>query len=160
MVGKNLNLKYENYVKSTYTFERNIKDFYCFNSKNKDMNLFFQPNNGFSYINLFINLREGNDIQPEKMQALIVNENYLIDHDNKDDPLSDDFNYYFTSAFNSYEYTEINYNFQYIKYESDDGYFFKNSNDFIGMYFSAMTFIRKKKKVMIIIMKLVLSLLE
>ena len=58
-----------------------------------------------------------------------------------------DFSYYFTSTFSSDEYTEINYNFQYIKYASDDGYFSKNLNDLIGMYFSDMyfNFIRKKK---------------
>ena len=56
-----------------------------------------------------------------------------------------DFPYYFTSAYSSDEYTEIYYNFQYIKYASDDGYFSKNLNDLIGMYFSDMYFIRKKK---------------
>jgi len=61
--------------------------------------------------------------------------------------LGGDFSYYFTSTFSSDEYTEINYNFQYIKYASDDGYFSKNLNDLIGMYFSDMyfNFIRKKK---------------
>ena len=59
------------------------------------------------------------------MQTLIVNENSLIDHNNKDEPLGGDFPYYFTSAYSSDEYTEIYYNFQYIKYASDDGFFQK-----------------------------------
>ena len=145
-VGKNLNIKYQNYVESTYTFERNIKDFYCLNVENKDLYLFYQPNFGNSYIRLFVKVQEENNIHPEKMQTLIVNENNLIDHNDKDAPLDEGFTYYFTAAFSSDEYTEINYNFQYIKYESDDGYFFKNSKNSNGKYFSDMSFIRKKKE--------------
>ena len=60
--------------------------------------------------------------------------------------MNEDFTYYFTATFRSDEYTEINYNFQYIKYESDDGFFFKDSNEINGKYFSDMSFISKKKE--------------
>ena len=143
--GKNFNIKFKNNVESTYSFDRHIKDFYCLNLENNDINLFYQPNIGYSNIKLYINIREGNNINPDKMQTLIVNENSLIDHNNKDEPLGGDFPYYFTSAYSSDEYTEIYYNFQYIKYASDDGFFSKNINDLIGIYFSDMYFIRKKK---------------
>ena len=145
-LGKNLNIKYRNYVESAYTFERNIRDFYCLNVENKDVTLFYQPNFGYSYIRLFVKIREENNIHPEKMQTLIVNENNLIDHNEKNAPMNEDFTYYFTAAFRSDEYTEINYNFQYIKYESDDGFFFKDSNEINGKYFSDMSFISKKKE--------------
>ena len=145
-VGKNLNIKYQNYVESAYTFERNISDFYCLNIENKDVNLFYQPNFGNSYIRLLIKVTEENNIHPEKMQTLIVNENNLIDHNDKDAPMGEDFTYYFTNAFRSDEYTEINYNFQYIKYESDDGYFFRNSEETNGKYFSDMSFLSTKKE--------------
>ena len=112
----------------------------------KEVNIFYQPNIGYSYIQLFIRIRDGIKIHPENIQTLIVNENNLIDHINKESPIGEDFTYYFTSAYSSSEYTEINYNFQYIRYESDDGLFFKNSNDLTGMYFSGMSFIRKKKE--------------
>ena len=146
-VGKNLNIKYKKYVESTYSFDRKISDFYCFNVENKDANLFYRPNFGYSFIKLFIIVREENNIPPEKMQVLIANENNLIDHNNKEAPMSEVFTYYFTAAFKSYEYTEVRYNFQYIKYESDDGYFFRHLNNSIGIYFSDMTFINKKKEI-------------
>ena len=61
-----------------------------------------------------------NDFPPERIQALILSENELIDHFNKTYPISKNDIYHFTSSF-----TNIMYNFQYIKYESDEGFFIK-----------------------------------
>ena len=58
-LGKNINLKFEKYVKSEYKFERNIEDFYCLNVENKEVSIFYQPNIGYSYIQLFIRIRDG-----------------------------------------------------------------------------------------------------
>ena len=44
-----------------------------------------------------------------------------------------------TSAYSSMEYTKVNYNFQYLKYESDEGFFFQASRILYGMSFSDMT---------------------
>ena len=56
--GKNFNIKFKNNVESTYSFDRHIKDFYCLNLENNDINLFYQPNIGYSNIKLYINIRE------------------------------------------------------------------------------------------------------
>jgi hypothetical protein len=83
-----------------------------------------------------------NDFPPERIQALISSENDLIDHFNKTYPISKNHIYHFTSSFSSQEFTNILYNFQYIKYESDEGFFYKNSRDVDGMSFSDMSFYR------------------
>ena len=64
----------------------------------------------------------------------------LIDHNNKSNPLSNSFEYHPTPSFSSSQHTTVNYNFQFIKYESDDGYLFKDNRNFIGISFSDMTF--------------------
>ena len=148
--GKNLNIKYQRVAKEKYTFERNIEDFYCISNENNnynisDISLFYLPNVGYSNIHLKIKLKDGVNLKPENIQTLIVNENTLIDHNNKSYPIGESFIYYMTSSFSSFDYTIVNYNFQYIKYDSDEGLFFKKSYLLKGMSFSDMSIYRNKK---------------
>ena len=138
-VGKNLNKKFIKYFEDKYTFGREIKDFYCINLKQKDLSLFYYPKVGYSYIKLYVIYRNNTKYIPEKIQSLIVSEYDLIDNNNKHNPISPNFEYTFSTAFNSHEYTKINFYFQYIKYESDDGLFYKNSKISKGASFSDMT---------------------
>ena len=82
---------------------------------------------------------------PEKIQSLIISENNIIDHNDKNKPISESFIYHTTSSFNSLEFTEINYVIQYIKYESDDGLFYKSNKTYNGISFFNMAFNRKMK---------------
>ena len=50
-----------------------------------------------------------------------------------------------TSAYSSLEYTKVNYNFQYLKYESDEGFIFQDSRILYGMPFSDITSYRNKQ---------------
>jgi hypothetical protein len=70
---------------------------------------------------------------------MIISENDLIDHNNKDNPISIFFIYQISTSFSSSEYTKIYYVYQYIKYESDDGLFYRNSKALSGVSFSGMT---------------------
>ena len=70
---------------------------------------------------------------------MIISENDLIDHNNKDNPISSFFIYQISTSFSSSEYTKIYYDYQYIKYESDDGLFYRNSKALSGVSFSGMT---------------------
>jgi len=49
-----------------------------------------------------------------------------------------------TSSFSSSESTMISYNFQYLKYDSDDGLVYKSYKNFSGILFSDMSSYRKK----------------
>jgi len=133
-IGKNIDYKYKDFIKDKSNFGKEYKDFYCIDSKN--MPLFYYPNDGFSSINLLIKLKNNNNCIPEKIQSLIVSENNLINHYDKNNPITTNYDFHITSGFSSLEFTEINYNIQYIKYESDDGFFFKNNKNYSGISFS------------------------
>jgi hypothetical protein len=49
-----------------------------------------------------------------------------------------------SSSFSNLEYSEIKYHLQYIKYESDDGYFFPANKNFSGISFSSITYNKLK----------------
>ena len=138
-IGKNINIKFKDIIEDKYKFERTIEDFYCINPKD-NISIFYYPNIGYSFIEINIIIKNNSEYIPEKLQAMIVTENDLIDHNNKDNPITSFFIYHISTSFSSSEYTKIYYDFQYIKYESDDGLFYKSSRTLSGISFSGMTF--------------------
>ena len=143
---KNINLRYKETLLKKLNFGRPIDEFYCISSKNGNISLFYNPNIGYSTINLNVILKNINKLTPEKIESVVISENNIIDHNNKNKPISESYIYHITSSFNSLEYTEINYNIQYIKYESDDGFFFPKNKYFIGKSFDSIGHIRKTKE--------------
>ena len=141
-IGKNIDSKYKDMFDDKYKFGRNIEDLYCFNPNNENFSLFYDPKAGFSLINVFISIKKNNEYIPEKLQSLIISESDLIDHNSKDNPISKSYIYQLSPSFSSLEYTKNNYNFQYVKYETDDGPFYSNSKILNGMSFSDMTYYR------------------
>ena len=132
---KNINLRYKETLLKKSNFGRPIDEFYCISSKNGNISLFYNPNIGYSLINLNVILKNISKLTPEKIESLVISENNIIDHNNKNKPITESYIYHITSSFNSLEYTDINYNVQYIKYESDDGFFFPNNKYFSGTPF-------------------------
>ena len=139
-LGKNIDIKYKDFIEDKSNFGRPLEDFYCFGTKNGNISLFYYPNIGYNLIGLHIIFKNNTEYIPERIQTLIVSENNLIEHNNKNNPISNSFEYHSTPSFSSFQYTTIHYNFQYIKYESDDGFFFKNSKILNGISFSDMNF--------------------
>jgi len=137
-LGKNIDLKFKN-------FDREVEDFYCFSPNNENLSLFYYPDIAYHMIELHIILKNNTYYKPEKIQSLIVSQNSLIDHINKSNPLSYSYEFHSTPSFSSFQLTKVNYNFQFIKYESDDGFYFKNLKNFIGTSFSDMTFVNSYK---------------
>ena len=146
--GKNLDWEYNSFIDGKQTFGRSIEGFMCINYKNnKNSSLFYKPYIAYSFINLYVIKNNNSSFPPENIQSLIISENNIIDHNNKTNPISKSFIYEFTTGLSSLEYTSINYDFQYIKYETDNGLFYKKSKIFDGISFSAMTFFRNNLKV-------------
>ena len=139
-IGKNIDKKYKEYIENKYKYNREISDFYCINFKDKNLPLFYLPNVGYSYFVIYILKNNKVDFPSERIQSLISSENDLIDHYNKKNPISQNHIHHFTSSFSSTEFTNIIYNFQYIKYESDEGFFYDNTKKLDGMSFSDMSF--------------------
>ena len=144
-LGKNLDMKYKKIVDFRDNLGRRVEDFYCLNLENQNISLFYHPNVGYSSITLKLYLKKNNKFIPEKLQTLIVGQNDLIDHTNKNTPINNSYIYDLTQGFHSREYTQIKYYFEYIKYESDGGFFFKNPKILNGIYFSDMSFFKNIK---------------
>ena len=139
-LGKNIDIKYKDFIEDKSNFGRPLEEFYCFGSNNRNISLFYYPDIGYNLIRLHIIFKNNTEYIPEKVQTLIVSEINLIDHNNKNNPISNSFEYHPTPSFSSFQYTTVNYDFQYIKYETDDGYFFKNSKILNGISFSNMNY--------------------
>ena len=125
-LGKNIIMKYENLINDIEKTGYYIKNFYCINKKFGNLSLFYTPNYGFSSLYIYPIISNNTEYPPESIQSLIVTESDIIDHNNKGNPIGQNYNYQITTSFSSTYYTKINYYFQYIKYESDEGIIFKD----------------------------------
>lgn len=129
--GENMNIKYEKILHEKFNGltqeqiqqDKNIEDFYCINSEDPNKKLFHYPNVGYSFIDLNIILHSQSGFKPEDLSIMIIYENNLINHDNKKSPISEGISYQFLQVFSSDDYYTTNMNFQYLKYETDDGLF-------------------------------------
>ena len=147
--GENLNVKYENYLKHKFDElaevqvqeDKNIKDFYCINTQNIDFNLFYEPNVGYSYLDLNLILKNQSLYRPEDISIMFIYENNLINHDNKKSPISVGISSQILQTFSSEEFYITNFNFQYLKYETDDGLFFEDLKYLNGISFFDMTYL-------------------
>ena len=142
-MGKHIDSKYQSHFEEKYSFGRTIEDFYCINQNNNNITIFYYPLIGYSNLNFYIIFKNNSKYTPDKIQSLIVTENDLIEHKRKKDPITENFYHHYTAIYNTNEYSKINYNFQFIKYESDEGLFYKNSKILKGISFSDMSFITK-----------------
>ena len=82
-LGKNIDIKYKDYIENKYKFNRSISVFFCINFKNQDLPLFYLPDVGCSYFSIHILKNNQIDFPPERIQSLISSENDLINHYNK-----------------------------------------------------------------------------
>ena len=137
-LGKNINLKYKDLAYSNSTFGRKLEEFYCIGNKNENLSLFYQPNYGFSFITLAIIFKNNNIYKPENIKSIIISQNDLIDHNNKSNPIRESYIFHLTTSYSSSFHTSINYRFQYINYESDEGLFYKKTRFLNGISFSDM----------------------
>ena len=153
-LGKNLNSKYTSYFKERFSelnsdislSDKNLEDFYCINSDKKDISIFYQPNIGYSSINLNFILQNQNEYSPENIEVMFIYENNLINHDNKASPISKGVSYQFIRGFSAKEYTMIDSIFQLLKYETDDGLFLDSLNNLYGMSFLETTYYKSNQR--------------
>ena len=146
--GENMNKKYERYLKEKVNEltqdqiqeDKQVEDFYCISADNSELSLFYNPNIGYSYIDLNIILKNQSLYVPEDLVLMILYENNLINHDDKKEPISESISYDFIKVFNSKNYYSINFIFQYLKYETDDGFFFDSLKTLKGVSFLDLSY--------------------
>ena len=133
-LGKNLNLKYKKVIEQFETFkEMKLKEFYCINYNNSNATLYSHPSlTSKDEPSLVFKIRA--QCENYNIYMNLVNENDFIDHTKKDNPIVP---YYKQNEFSvNNEHLNLIYEYQYIKYESDNGFFFNDKKTFngIGVY--------------------------
>ena len=126
-LGKNIDLKFKDFIVGKSNFGIPVGDFFCFSPENENLSLFYAPDIAHHNIELQIILKNNTYYKPENIQSLIVSQNSLIDHNNKINPLSNSYEYHPTPSFSSSHF------------ESDNGFFLNKNKNFIGISFSDMT---------------------
>ena len=76
-IGKNIDKKYQNFVNDKSNFGRKIDEFKCISSNFENISLFYDPQVGFSVINLYIIFHNNTNYNPEKIQSLLITENNI-----------------------------------------------------------------------------------
>jgi len=141
--GKNVDLKHKELFDNFLKRERElISQYYCINFNNKNISFFHSPNDN-EYSDNFIRLMiysNQNRTTPKSFSLKIVTENDIIDHNNKENPIIPYFYSETISIYNISQIASLNYDFQYIKYESDTGIFLKNSKIINAMGFSGLSY--------------------
>ena len=141
--GKNIDLKYQKLFEDYEKREKEtISNYFCINFNNNNISFFHHPNDNNrnqSLLRLIIYSNESEyDIQ--SLTLKIVTENDIIDHNNKENPIIPYYFYNIIDFYNISEIASIKYDFQYIKYESDTGIFFENSNSINAIGFSGLSY--------------------
>ena len=121
-------------------FDLNISNFYCISSKHENLSIGHLPNIGEYNIFLYPIIKKNSIYTPEKIKSLIMCESDIIDHNNKNKPISYYFGPSYTQSYSSTEYISINFHLQYIKYESDTGLIFKNYKTFEAKSFTNLDY--------------------
>jgi len=141
--GKNIDLKYKKLFEDYEKIEKeSINEYFCINFNNNNISFFQHQNynnNNQSILRLIIYSNEY-DCNIKSLYLKIVTENDIIDHNNKENPIIP---YYYSETINIFNISNtvsIQYDFQYIKYESDTGTFFKNSNSINAIGFSGCSY--------------------
>ena len=129
-------------------YDKNVEDFYCIQSDKSDINLFYQPNIGYSDIKLNIIIKNQNLYEPEDICLMIIYENNFLNHDNKNTPISRGVDYKFIQGFNAKEINSnsVHFNYQYIKYETDNSLLLNDFKYFKSLSFLDLTYLKKNRE--------------
>ena len=140
-IGKNIDYKYKDMIE---TFEKNekqnISEYFCikFNENTTLYNDIY--NNNISYLNLYLimEITENCDTSSSSSFLSILTENDIINNNDKNNPIVPFYHFNQKSFHNNIVY--IYYNYQYIKFDSDEGIFFRNYKSYNAIGFSNMEY--------------------
>ena len=140
--GKNIDFKHQELFKNFEKRENeSIEKYYCINLIGKNISFFHHPNDNNkkeNYLRLMINANEF-EHKIKYFSIKIVKEND-ISHNNKGNPIIPYYYYETIIFYNHSETLFIRYDFEYIKYESDTGFLFGNSNIENAIGFSGLSY--------------------
>ena len=135
-LGKNINQKYQEVIeKFEKTENQKISNYFCINYNNTNLILYSDPSLPHENEN-YLNLEIQSNCENYGLTFSLVTQNDFIDHVNKDNPIVPYYqvnNILLENTKNLY----LIYDYQYIKYESDNGIFFNDKIITSGVGFSS-----------------------
>ena len=137
-LGKNIDLKYKKIIED---FEKdnkqNISNYLCPNYRGEKISIYNIQNNT-SYLILYVTkyFKDNCPIDDPFYIIEIVSENDFIDHNNKVNPYINSYNKQRVYSNDNIEFLDIEYNFNYIKYDMDNGIFYQKYNSLDLITFS------------------------
>ena len=118
-IGKNIDIKYKNIIEELKNVAGfNQKDLLCLNFNNKEYTLYSHPSFPIEF-EKYLRLRLESECKKYNLILYLIAENDYLDHSQKDNPFVPHFK--FSSFILANEKINLVYNYQYIKYESDNG---------------------------------------
>ena len=137
-IGKNINIKFKDDLEKKY--KDKINDYYCISSEHGNLPLLYNPgliNDELSLISINI-INDNVTCSDNFINVELITENDIIDHDNKTNPITAS-SYFYTGYYDCEEYFYIDYRFEFIRYETDDGFFFNNFKNISGVGMSEIS---------------------
>jgi len=141
-LGINLDIKYKEFIDELGNNGLLINNSFCISQEYGDLPLYYHPEIGYNELHFYITIKNRSKIDPQKAQVIIVSENDIMTHSNKSNPIIKNFARQITPNFNFDEYTTINYDMQYVKYESDNGLIFQSPTILNAKSFASMSYYR------------------
>jgi hypothetical protein len=130
-LGKNLDIKYKNIIE---TFERveetNISEYTCLNFNNTKFTLYDNSQISDNY-ERFLELRLESTCEDYILVFRLVTQNDFLEHNNRDNPIVPFYQKHIITSMNAQ--TNLQYYYNYIKYESDEGFIFSDKKIFEGI---------------------------
>ena len=130
-LGKNLDIKYKNIIE---TFERiektNISEYTCLNFNNTKFTLYDNSQISDNY-ERFLELRLESTCEDYLLVFRLVTQNDFLEHNNRDNPIVPFYQKHIITSMNAQ--TNLQYYYNYIKYESDEGFIFSDKKIFEGI---------------------------
>ena len=121
--GKNIDIKFKHVFEENKILEfyhSAINDYFCISSKHENLTISYLPNIGEYAIIVSPFIQEDSNYKPEEILSLVITEQDLIEHNNRDKPFNSYYAVLKTPNYNSDKYTTTNINLQFIKYEADN----------------------------------------
>ena len=130
-LGKNLDMKYKDIVEEFESIENEkISDYFCLNFNGKDFTLFNSQNMN-SELERHLQFELYSSCENYILLFDFITQNDFIENRNRKNPLVPYYQKHRILTFSRPANLVINYN--YIKYETDDGYIFSNKKDINGI---------------------------
>ena len=124
-LGKNINIKYHDVIKKfEETEKQKMNDYKCINYNGRNLRLYSHPSMSREK-EFYLNLELSTKCKNFDLLLRLITQNDFIDHLNKDNPIVSHYlmnNIYVENIDKLY----LTYNYQFIKYETDNGILFSN----------------------------------